>query len=332
MNYKVTVIIPCYNLEKYINECVLSICNQSYKNLEIIIVNDGSTDGSWTRIKELETLDSRIKGINQANGGVSKARNAGIIEATGDMLMFVDGDDTIDSTYIENMIHAMDDKTDLVVAGITFKHKDHDIIINGDVFSCDANTFFQDFYLGAIVKRTIFGPVNKLFKREIIVDHNIKFLENIAIREDGLFVLEFLKQIQYISSISDAGYNYIQHDIGSSLVGKYHDNELEINAHFYKELLSLVSNSTNKFDVVSQINPMFLNMDFTSIMKFYTSKEYSFGNGINYINRVKRDEAFRKARKELFEVHKKRALKYYRPTLVIHLICFVKQIKQKKGK
>ena len=86
MNYKVTVIIPCYNLEKFINECVLSICNQSYKNLEIIIVNDGSTDGSWTRIKELETLDSRIKGINQANGGVSKARNAGIIEATGDML------------------------------------------------------------------------------------------------------------------------------------------------------------------------------------------------------------------------------------------------------
>lgn len=332
MNYKVSVIIPCYNLEKYINECVLSICNQSYKNLEIIVINDGSTDGSWTKIEKLEKLDKRVRGINQVNGGVSKARNTGIMEATGDMLMFVDGDDTIDSTYIGDMICAMDDKTDLVVAGITFKHRDHDIVINGDVFSCNANTFFRDFYLTTIVKRTIFGPVNKLFRRKIIVDHNIKFLENIAIREDGLFVLEFLKHIQYISGISGAGYNYIQHDIGNSLVGKYHNNELEINAHFYKELLSLTSNSINKCDVIKQITPMFLNMDFTSIMKYYTSKEYSFVNGIKYINRVKGNVDFKSARRELFEVNKKKALKYYRPILVIHLICLVKQIKQKKGK
>ncbi len=121
----VSIVVPVYNVEKYINKCVNSLLNQTYKNIEIILVNDGSTDNSLAICLELAKKDKRIKVINKKNGGLSDARNKGIKSANGDYITFVDSDDWIDSDTIEIGINALlEDNSDLVIYGISNDYQD----------------------------------------------------------------------------------------------------------------------------------------------------------------------------------------------------------------
>ena len=98
---KISVVVPIYNVEKYLEKCIKSILNQTYNNLEIILVNDGSTDNCLNICKKFEKIDKRIFVINKENGGLSEARNYGIDKATGKYITFVDSDDYIDEDYLE---------------------------------------------------------------------------------------------------------------------------------------------------------------------------------------------------------------------------------------
>ena len=103
----VSVVIPVYNVEKYVEKCLDSVINQTYQNLEIIIVNDGSTDNSLSVCQKKKLSDSRIKLINKENGGLSSARNAGIECAQGEFICFIDSDDWIELDYIEVLLNGM---------------------------------------------------------------------------------------------------------------------------------------------------------------------------------------------------------------------------------
>ncbi len=119
MNNLISVIVPVYNVEKYIRKCLESILNQTYTNLEIIIVNDGSTDQSLSICREFADRDSRIILIDKENGGLSSARNSGLDIATGDFIAFVDSDDYLDSCMYEKMIFRMESENlDLVECGV----------------------------------------------------------------------------------------------------------------------------------------------------------------------------------------------------------------------
>lgn len=104
MNDKISVIVPCYNVQNYIRRTIKSICNQSYENIEIIAVDDGSKDETLKKLKELQSEDSRIRVILKHNEGVTKARLTGVLNATGDWIGFVDGDDEIDSGMYEHLL------------------------------------------------------------------------------------------------------------------------------------------------------------------------------------------------------------------------------------
>ena len=104
MSAVVSIIVPVYNSEKYLPDCVESLVNQSYKNIEILLVNDGSTDGSLMLCQKYQNKDHRIVVINSRHGGVSVARNLGIIKATGEYLAFVDSDDMVSENYIERLV------------------------------------------------------------------------------------------------------------------------------------------------------------------------------------------------------------------------------------
>ena len=106
---KVTVIVPVYNVEKYLDRCVESIISQTYRNIEILLVDDGSKDAGGKKIDEWERKDARIKAIHRENGGLSVARNTGIENATGSYLIFVDSDDWIHESMVEKMINALED-------------------------------------------------------------------------------------------------------------------------------------------------------------------------------------------------------------------------------
>ena len=107
MKERISVVVPVYNVEQYLEKCVNSIINQTYKNLEIILVDDGATDKSGKLCDELAKLDNRIMAYHKKNGGLSDARNYGVERATGDYIGFVDGDDYIDAEMYEKLYEAI---------------------------------------------------------------------------------------------------------------------------------------------------------------------------------------------------------------------------------
>ena len=172
---KVSVLIPLYNQERYIDACLDSICNQSYKNLEIVIVNDGSTDRSPLMAKEWAARDSRIKIVDKQNEGLTFARRDGFREATGDYIAFVDSDDMLTPKAIEVLVHHMLDKdVDLVLGGIVRKLgflkkkiRNHGIFPVNQVVT--QPELFDKYYVGFFGKSCFTVSMwGRLFKKSII--------------------------------------------------------------------------------------------------------------------------------------------------------------------
>lgn len=217
----VSVIIPIYNVEKYLPKCLDSVINQTYKNLEIILVDDGSPDNSGKICDEYAKKDKRIKVIHKNNGGVSSARNVGLSETNGNWIAFIDSDDWIEINYIEILINvAIRNNSDIVICGYNRVVGD-----NSEALNCD-NTVRQynkkKFLLYCLTPQTGFGFCHmKIIKKDIIKD--IKFSENLTVGEDALFNIMLSENIKNdVSFVKKALYNYrINND---SVVKKFDNN------------------------------------------------------------------------------------------------------------
>lgn len=322
---KISIIVTCYNLENDIERCIKSIIGQSYYRWETIIVDDGSSDNSCKIIEKFTRKDSRIRLIKQHNQGPSNARNRGIREADGKYIMFIDGDDYISENYLESMVCTQSNSEDMIIAGLTYQHENGNCtIVNGDSFKCDIKTFKKKYYSKLINNRLLFGPVNKLFLLETLNLYNIRFNENIEIREDGFFVLDLLEKCSKIAGTDNTGYFYVQHDMGTTLITKFHDNETEINRNFFKKMIDIIGEQYLTKDDIRNIFPMYLNMDVSSIRKYYSNCNPGFVDGLKYIKKILRSEKFKKARRKLFFIDVQKAVKYYRPAIVFHIINWYK--------
>ena len=211
----ISIIIPVYNVEKYLDECLLSVFNQSYKDWECILINDGSTDKSGTICNKWHALDNRFIVIHQKNQGVSQARNIGLKQAKGKYICFVDSDDWIASNYLQCMINNMHDNIDIVVSGITSvkENKVVNILLpkQNNIYSMNQNSadrFIADIDL-------FYGPVSKLYKKEIIKINDITFPIDISLGEDMTFVFSYLSHVKKISSITESFYFYRKFDSGT---------------------------------------------------------------------------------------------------------------------
>ncbi|MDO4742207.1 MAG: glycosyltransferase [Candidatus Saccharibacteria bacterium] len=205
-NPKVSIIIPIYNTSKYLSKCLDRVINQTYHNLEIILIDDGSTDGSAQIINSYAKKDSRIKVIHQKNSGQSAARNAGLKIATGDYLNFIDSDDVVAKTFIEELLkpYLKNLNTSLTVCGLrynwlktkTFK----DVYINNlrPRKKTESNKAYI-LYLLAIDGR-LYSSVNKLYKKEYL--NNLVFDKTLNFAEDTKFVLDYLNNTPNDSNIS----------------------------------------------------------------------------------------------------------------------------------
>ena len=143
-NRKVSIIIPVFNVEKYISKCLQSVLNQTYVFLEVIIVNDGSTDDSYNICKEFEKKDERIKLLSKKNGGLSDARNFGIKNATGDYIFFLDSDDLIQNNTIEIMIKTLKENNSIALCCFERFNDSYNIIKNYTVKEFTSREFFED--------------------------------------------------------------------------------------------------------------------------------------------------------------------------------------------
>lgn len=210
MNKVVSVIVPVYNVGVYLKECINSIINQTYTYLEIIIINDGSTDESFDICSEFSEKDDRIKLISQANSGVSVARNSGLKLAKGDYVCFVDADDILEKDSIEQRINNIED-FDLILTG----HKDVNEkgeIIKSHIFFESKEITEKDMLYYLIKNTEPFGYQgylwNKLFKNSIIKENNIEFDQSIYYNEDRLFIAEYLMVCKNVKLVPISTYLY----------------------------------------------------------------------------------------------------------------------------
>ena len=169
----VSIIVPVYNVAQYLSKCIESILEQSYTDFELILVNDGSSDNSLEICKVYSQRDNRIVLIDKPNGGVSTARNVGILASKGEYITFVDSDDYLRKDFIEALITGVNDEIDLVVAGVTrvqdevfseFKFPDKEFAEN------DYDLLFSKYQL-----HKHGSPWGKLFKSSIINKDGIEF-------------------------------------------------------------------------------------------------------------------------------------------------------------
>ncbi len=207
----ISVIVPVYNVEKYLTECLDSILNQTYTDLEIICVNDGSTDNSLKILNEYAQKDNRIKVISQKNKGLSGARNTGIKHSSSEYLTFIDSDDIIKPTYMETLWNNKD-KADCVQVNME---------LFNDKMERLTNNWFETFYLDKETKLIEITPQNmthilisswgKLLKKSILQKYNITFYEGI-IHEDYAHTYEYLFHCKNLYYINEKLYLYRQRE------------------------------------------------------------------------------------------------------------------------
>ena len=214
---KISVIVPVYNVEKYLNATIESIVNQTYKNLELILVDDGSTDSSPKICDNWAEKDSRIKVIHKTNGGVSSARNAGLNIAAGDYIAFVDGDDYIDPDMYEVMLsHIIQYDADAASCGMV---RENENAPDEEWGSADAEIEIVDNIelLKRVGQASGILPVhvgNKLFSKNSI--GNIRFDTHFKYAEDVLFNYYVSKNINKMVSQNAARYHYINNNSSAS--------------------------------------------------------------------------------------------------------------------
>jgi len=228
---KISIIVPIYNADKYLSRCIESVLAQSFRNFELLLVDDGSTDKSGDICKKYAKQDHRIQVYHKKNGGVSSARNIGLKHASGEWVLFIDADDELLEHSLNNMINETKRQIDLVVYG--YKSYDDN---NKLLFSTLQEQRAEVIDANEMIKRLFVWPYyngylwNKLFNLLTIKNNHISFNEHIYYNEDRLFCIE------YINAIHNAIY-YSSFPV--YLYRKHNDSAIDIsNKCFNKKMIS----------------------------------------------------------------------------------------------
>ena len=205
----VSVIVPVYNTAGTLAECLDSILAQTYTDLELIVIDDGSTDGSGAIADTYPAKDPRVKVWHQENAGISAARNAGLAHSKGEWIAFCDSDDTVRPDWISSMM-AHSKKAPMIIGGYYMYRMDRPGQEPQKTCLDYEESFTQaDTALEVLFKKRLFRHIwNKIFKRSVIDEHNLTFNEKLDIFEDEYFVLEYMAYIDIVVCIPDCTYNY----------------------------------------------------------------------------------------------------------------------------
>ena len=235
---KISVIVPVYNVEAYLERCVESILQQTYANFELILINDGSTDSSGVICDNLASQHENVKVYHLENAGVSNARNMGIQLATGSWVTFIDSDDFVTQDYLATLASAVEGlNVGFVIAPL--HHIKNGIVTDLPPHSGKTELWSTEETMKELLMttRTSFFPVAKLFKRDLLADE--KFNTNYHLAEDALFLTEFLLKTRCNSVFIDKPIYYYDHREGSATtsVNRYVFDTIEV----YKNIITQVS-------------------------------------------------------------------------------------------
>lgn len=215
----ISVIIPAYNVDRFISDTLDSLKAQTFKNFEIIVVNDGSTDCTLEKIKSsISEFTNEIILIDQKNSGVSRSRNTGIETSRGKFICFIDGDDTVEPDYLQLMYERItSDDSDMVYCGY------REVLTDGSLFKkySDRYRYGQGIMRGkTVLEKYLRGETymyiwSVIFKRELIFSNNIRFRNDISYGEDQIFNFQALAKADKVSCVKKELINYLRHDSGT---------------------------------------------------------------------------------------------------------------------
>lgn len=229
----ISLIIPCYNAQQTLEKCLTSVVRQSYSNLEIIIVDDGSTDESSKIYEKFQTKDERIIIFKQHNSGVSKARNKGVKAATGEYICFVDSDDWVESNYCSELYNLLTkNNADISIIEAAYEDVEGEIVFNKPI--SDEKIFNGKRALSLLLEDTIIQshPWGKLYKVSFL--KNITFPEDLRCFEDYSTLFKIFDKAVKVVKSNDQLYHYVQHDDSLS-----HNLSPENSYYFYLAIMEV---------------------------------------------------------------------------------------------
>lgn len=258
MNPLISVIVPVFNAQNTLNRCVNSILNQTFRNWELLLIDDGSTDKSCEICNQYAAIDKRIKVFHKENGGVSSARNIGLDNANGDWITFVDSDDFIDCTFLETFAELQ--SRDLYIAGIKFINSTTTLLPPERCINIENATELDN-----LLNKLYFTvPWGKIYKNDIIQHNKIRFNINLKIGEDTDFVLKYLVYIKDIRLVSKPLYHFFNNEKGK--ITKYTltaDEFITHTVYIKKSLTALCKKLNYEFPVTNSV-----------LMKYYSHLFY----------------------------------------------------------
>ena len=241
----ISLIIPVYNVEQYLSQCLDTILNQTYSDFEVILINDGSKDNSGNICDKYAEVDSRVRVIHQSNSGVSIARNRGILEARGEWIAFIDSDDFIDTTYLEDFDVDICD-ADIVIQG--FEYFNHNTGRGFNKIQMKNEYLCQEDFIRAASEYKLLEngyPFGKLFRRKTVLQNNIKFDTTLSFHEDHIFVLEYLCIVQKIILSDSISYKYRCYHTNKTLSSQSHSwHQLSLSSD---RMIALLNRLRHKF-------------------------------------------------------------------------------------
>lgn len=279
---QVSVIVPVYKAETYLRRCVDSILVQTFTDFELLLIDDGSPDRSGEICDEYAQKDNRVKVFHKENGGVSSARNYGIEHANCDWLCFVDSDDYISSTYLDDFgLRA--EVADIYMQGYV-NIKDGKIVCTHNFVNCTEHNLVGTLAY-AENNNIINSPGVKLFNRCIVMEHNVRFDERVSYGEDHLFVMNYMQYINtsYYSNLN--GYHYVENQTGSLTHKLVSAEQYSL---YMKELSRLYGNLlTIHIDDSIKLYVAYSKRVYTNVMN-YISKCSSNTNGLQELRAFKK--------------------------------------------
>ncbi len=291
----VSIIVPIYNVEQYLVRCIDSIINQTYQELEIILVNDGSPDGSLNICNDYAQMDQRIKVITQDNKGLSGARNTGIISAKGEYISFIDADDRVEESMIESYVNvAKEYNPDVILTNIYQYHKGnltytetknnlpYGKVLNKKLISEHIIQPYYGGYLGIIP-----SACTKLYKRNFLKNYSLLFDQTLKRSEDYWFNLFVFQNSEYVYCLNKSFYHYYSNQ--GSMIKSFREGQFQafldnrtklLKAHenfvfpiHWKELNNQFVNNINEL-ILLEINVKGIKKAYKNIHSYLTHKEF----------------------------------------------------------
>ncbi len=255
MTPRFSIIVPVFNAEKYLERCLNSISIQTCKDFEVIVVDDGSSDNSKTIYDAFKNTDSRFRLFFIDHGGVSRARNEGLKWAVGDYVCFVDADDQIAPTYLEDLYLALDNDVDSSMGGFkridSLSHEECEVVPQKKKESLEENLL--GFY-AANSKDWQRYMVNRMFKKSIIQNHDIRFKEDIYYKEDGLFLVQYLCASNgRVGCVDKVLYFYYRNSTGAmSKTWHAFDEKILTNLEAHRQMIKILTRRLKSNDVLAR--------------------------------------------------------------------------------